>query len=537
MPKTGPKKIKFEEVRVRMAPSPTGFLHIGSARTTLFNFLFARKHRGKFILRIEDTDTKRNDIKYEKDILESLKWLGLEWDEGPIEGKDKEYKGNYGPYRQSQRKEIYQSYIKKLLDEGKTYYCFCSKEELEAHKEYLISTGQPSCYSGKCRDLSPDTVKKFLDEKKPFVIRFKSPFKKVAFDDLIRGKIEFDSRLIGDFSIAKDETTPLYNLAAVIDDFEMKISHVIRGEEHLSNTPRQILLQEALGLPAPQYVHLSLILAPDRSKMSKRFGAVSVTEYRKEGYLPETLINFMAFLGWNPGTEREIYSLPSLVKDFSLENCQRSGAVFNVKRLDWINGFYIRQRSTEKLTELCLPYFIEAGFIEETENNQNNHGSTSNPGTPEELKLFKEKKRKFKIKETKKIVDIDWLTKIVVIYQERLKKLSEIVELTDFFFKDKLEYPKELLQWKEMSVQELKESLNKITDLLDEIEDDEFNKENLELKIMAEAEKTGDRGRLLWPLRVALTGTKASAGPLEIAEILGKEKTLKRIKEGSELLE
>lgn len=533
MVKTGSKKIKIEEVRVRMAPSPTGFLHIGGARTTLFNFLFARNHRGKFILRIEDTDTKRNDVKYENDILDSLKWLGLEWDEGPIEGEDKESKGSYGPYRQSQRKEVYRSYIKKLLDENKAYYCFCSKEELEAHKEYLISNGQPPCYSGKCRDLSVDTVKKFFEEKKPFVIRFKSPFKKVAFNDLIRGKIEFDSRLIGDFSIAKDENTPLYNLAAVIDDFEMKISHVIRGEEHLSNTPRQILLQEALDIPAPQYAHLSLILAPDRSKMSKRFGAVSVTEYRREGYLPETLINFMAFLGWNPGTEREIYSLPSLVKDFSLENCQKSGAIFNVTRLDWINGFYIRQRSPEKITELCLPYFTEAGFIEETENNHNNNSNSNETG---ELKLFKEKKRKFKIKETEKTVNIDWITKVVAIYQERLKKLSEIVELADFFFKDKLEYPKELLQWKEMSDQELKESLNKTTDLLNEIEKNEFNKGNLESKIMTEAERTGDRGRLLWPMRVALTGKKASAGPLEIAEILGKERTLKRMKEGSELL-
>ena len=514
-----------------MAPSPTGFLHIGSARTTLFNFLFARNRRGKFILRIEDTDVKRNDIKYEDDILDSLKWLGLEWDEGPIGDNRKTYKGNYGPYRQSQRKEIYQPYIKKLLDENKAYYCFCSKDELKAHKEYLISTGQPPCYSGKCRGLSQTEVKKFLDEKKPFIIRFKSPFKKIFFNDLIRDKIEFDSKLIGDFSVAKDEKTPLYNLAAVIDDFEMKISHIIRGEEHLSNTPRQILLQEALNIPSPEYAHLSLILAPDRSKMSKRFGAVSITEYRKEGYLPETLINFMAFLGWNPGTEREIYSLPSLIKDFSLENCQKSGAVFNVKRLDWINGFYIRQKSPEKITDLCLPYLIEAGFIEETENNNNNNNSGE-----EELKLFKEKKRKFKIKETKKTVNIDWLTKVVAIYQERLKKLSEIVELTDFFFKDKLEYPKELLKWKDMTDEEIKSSLIKSAELIEEIDKEEFNKENLELKVMIEAEKTNDRGRLLWPLRTALTGKKASAGPLEIAEILGKERTIKRIKEAINLL-
>jgi len=355
----------------------------------------------------------------------------------------------------------------------------------------------------------------------------------VVFNDLIRGKVEFNSELIGDFSIAKDENTPLYNLAAAIDDFEMKITQVIRGEDHLPNTPKQILIQKALGFPSPQYAHLPLILGPDKSKLSKRHGAVAVTDYRKEGYLPEALINIMALLGWNPGTEREIYSLASLIKDFSLERCQKGGAIFNLRRLDWINGFYIRQRSAEKLTDLCLPYLIEAGFIEETKNNP---GHSSNPGNPEELKLFEEKKRKFKIKETKEVIDIDWITKIVAIYQERLKKLSEITELTDFFFKDKIEYPKELLSWEGMTDKEIRDSLDKLEKLLSKIEGDKFSKENLEEKIMPEAEELGDRGKLLWPLRAALSGKKASAGPFEIAEILGKEKVLKRIKQAKELL-
>jgi len=531
MPAKKPKSIKFEEIRVRMAPSPTGFLHLGSARTTLFNFLFARKNNGKFILRIEDTDKERSKEEYEKNIMEGLKWLELEWDEGPIEEEKTKYKGKYGPYRQSQRKDIYKKYLKKLLEENKAYFCFCSEEDLETQRQYLMSIGQIARYSGKCRDLPLETVKQYLKEKKSCVIRLKTPFKKVVFDDLIRGKVEFDSELFGDIVIAKDEENPLYNLAAVIDDFEMKITHVIRAEDHISNTPKQILMQEILEFPHPKYAHLPLILGPDRSKLSKRHGAVSVSQYRKEGYLPETLINFMAFLGWNPGSDREIYSLSSLIKDFSLEGCQKGGAVFNIKRLDWINGFYIRQKTLDNLTNLCIPYLEEVGFIKKVENNDKNNKILKNSSHPKELKLFNDKKIKFRIEETKEIVTFDWIKMIVAIYQERLKKLSEIVDLTDFFFKDMLEYDKNLLKWKEMSNQELADSLEKSEKILSKINSDEFTKENLEKKLLAEAEKMGDRGCLLWPLRVTLSGKKASASPFEIAEILGKEKTLKRIKE------
>lgn len=349
------EEFKFQkpgEVRTRFAPAPTGFLHIGSARTALFNYLFAKKNEGVFILRIEDTDKERSKPEYEKDIIDSLKWLGIEWDE---------------LYRQSERREIYAKYLKKLLDEDLAYHCFCSEEELEAQRDYFLSIGRPPIYNGKCKNLPKEIVKKYLAEKKSSIIRFKVPAKKVEFEDLIRGKIEFDASLIGDFSIAKDLNNPLYNFACVIDDFEMRISHVIRGEDHLSNTPKQILIQEALGFPRPEYAHLPLILGPDRTKLSKRHGAVAISEYKKDGYLPETLINFMAFLGWNPGTEREIYSMASLIKEFSLERIQKGGAIFNIKRLDFLNSFYIRQRSLEKLTELCLPYLIEAGLIEKIE--------------------------------------------------------------------------------------------------------------------------------------------------------------------------
>ena len=363
-----------------------------------------------------------------------------------------------------------------------------------------MSIGEAPKYSGKCSNLAKETVKKYIAEKKPSIIRFRTPSKKVSFDDLIRGRLEFDTGLIGDMVIAKDLRTPLYNFAVVIDDFEMKISHVIRGEDHIPNTPKQILIQETLGFQRPKYAHLPLILGTDRTKLSKRHGAVSISVYRKEGYLPEALINFMAFLGWNPGEEREIYSLPSLVKEFSLDKVQKGGAIFNIKRLDFLNGFYIRQKSIDRLTEACLPYLKESGLISE------------------------------------EVVDLEYLKKIVAIYQERLKKLSEISELTDFFFKDKLEYDKSLLKWGEMSDKEILSSLEKLEKLLSKIKPEDWTKENLENLLLLEAEKTGgDRGRLLWPLRVALTGKEASAGPFEVAEILGKEKTIQRLKEAKEL--
>jgi len=521
------KFIKPGEIRVRIAPSPTGFLHIGTARVALFNYLFAKKYEGIFILRIEDTDPDRSKPEYEKDILEGLKWLGIEWSEGP------DIDSPYGPYRQSKRKEIYSKYLKKLLQEDKAYYCFCSEEELEAQRQYQLSIGEASRYSGKCATLPKEVVDKYLAEGKKSVIRFRIPGKKVEFEDLIRGKIEIDASLMGDIVIAKDLFTPLYNFACVVDDYEMKISHVIRGEDHISNTPKQILLQEALGFANKiKYAHLPLILGPDRTKLSKRHGATSVSEYKRQGYLPEALINFMAFLGWNPGIEREIYSMASLIKEFSLEAVQKSGAIFNIKRLDFLNGFYIRQHSIEKLTELCFPYLTQAGFIEEIKESLG---------------------REYLIKETNEKISLEFLQSVISIYQERLKKLSEISELTDFFFKEKLKYDKSLLKWGEMSDKEVKHSLDKSEKILSKIEGGDWTKENLENFLLPEAEKlgkeikkvdlsaeagakAGDRGYLLWPLRVALTGQEASAGPFEIAEILGKEKTLKRIKRAKELI-
>jgi len=435
-------------------------------------------------MRIEDTDQERSKTEFEKDIIENLHWLGLDWDEGPDKG------GEYGPYRQTERTDIYKEYLKKLLEEKKAYYCFCSKEELEAKRQEQMSRGEAPKYNGKCCGLSEKEVAEMLERNQAAVIRFRSPIKKVVFEDVIRGKVEFDSALTGDFTIAKSLNEPLYNFAVVVDDYAMKISHVIRGEDHISNTPRQVLLQEALGFPKVKYAHLPLILSEDKSKLSKRNDTVSVADYKTEGYLPEALINFIAFLGWNPGDEREIYSLNSLAKEFSLEKVQKAGAVFNMKRLDYINGFYIRQKSAQKLAELCQPYLPQA--------------------------------------------EPAYVEKVVALYQERLKKLSEIKELSDFFFQDELVYDKKILKWKDMTEKEALASLDKLEKLLLGIE--KFDKENLEKVLMPEAGIMGDRGKLLWPLRVALTGKEASAGPFEVAEVLGKEKTLKRIKEAKKLL-
>ena len=522
------EKFKLEKegkVRVRFAPSPTGLLHIGGARTALFCYIFAKKYQGFFIIRIEDTDRKRSKKEFEENIIESLKWLWIESDEGPVVG------GSHGPYRQSERKKIYEKYLKKLLKEDKAYYCFCPPEELKNHKEYQVSIGEPPRYTGKCAHLPEELIEQNLAEKKPFVIRFRILPKKVKFEDLIRGKIEFDASLMGDMVIAKDFFSPLYNFACVVDDYEMQISHVIRGEPHISNTPKQILIQEALGLPRPKYAHLPLILDSDRSKLSKRHGAVSVSDYKKQGYLPEAIVNFMALLGWNPGTEREIYSMNSLVKEFSLEKVQKSGAVFNIKRLDFLNGFYIRQKSIEKLTELCLPYLIEQGLIKPS------FGERQYPpayGGKEIIQKY--------ASETGEDISLSKIQQIVIIYQERLKKLSEIVELTDFFFKDKIEYDKDLLKWKKMSDKDVKTSLNVSNKILYKIKEGEFDENNLSEILLEEAEKfkkkigeKGNKGYLLWPLRVALTGKRESASPFEVAETLGKEKTLKRIKEAIEL--
>jgi len=485
--------------RVRLAPSPTGLFHLGTARTGLFNYLFARKTGGKFILRIEDTDMERSKKEYEENILEGLKFLGIEWDEGPDIG------GPLGPYHQSERLKIYEKYLHQLLEEGKAYYCFCSPEEIEAQKEEMIARGVSPKYSGKCRDLSENTVKTYLAKGKPSVIRIKMPNKTIKFQDIIRGEVEFDLSLIGDIVIAKSFEEPLYNFAVVIDDYLMKITHVIRGEDHISNTPKQITIQEALGLPRPNYAHLPMILGPDRSKLSKRHGAMALTEYKKMGYLPEALVNFLAFLGWHPIGNQEILNLEELINKFNLERVQKGGAIFNIKKLDWFNSQYLKKMTSDELINRVVDY-IE------------NYSSA-----PQIIKEY----------------DIDYIKKVLDIEMPRMNKLSDLIDLSDFFFKKKIEYPKELLKWKDMTDIELAKSLQDSLDLFEKIKEDEFNRVNLQIKfynfIDENSNYAGNKGKLLWPLRVALSGKKASPGPFEIAEVLGKKGSIERVKQAVSL--
>ncbi len=480
------KKNKSDKIRVRFAPSPTGPLHIGGARSALFNYLFAKQNKGEFILRIEDTDKERSELKWVPEIIDGLRWLGIEWSEGPDVG------GKFGPYKQSQKTEIYKKHLEKLLAEKKAYYCTCASEELEAKRQDQQSRGLAPKYDGKCREKNHTEG----------VIRFIIHDKKIKFKDLIRNEVEFDMGLLGDVVIAKNLEYPLYHFVVVVDDFDMQISHVIRGEEHISNTPRQILLQDALNFPHLLYAHLPLMLNADKSKMSKRAGDVALSDYHKAGYLPEALINFLVLLGWNPGTEKEIFSLPELVKEFSLEKVQKAGAIFNVQRLDFINGLYIRQKSVEALTKLCLPYL------------------------PENAKDF----------------PIKTLEKIVASCQSRLKKLSDITAMADFFFAEKLVFNKDILKWKEMGDSDIREAL--LLCLTAVRQATKWDSQELEKVLVKVAEYFNtqknyplqNKGYLLWPLRVALSGREASAGPFEIADILGKEKTLQRIQEAIDKL-
>jgi len=493
------KEIPLKNIRLRFPPSPTGPLHVGNARTLLFNYLFAKKYGGAIVLRIEDTDKERSELRWVEEIIEQLTWLGIAWDEGPDIG------GKFGPYKQSQRLATYKTYLEKLLQEKKAYYCFCSAEELEEKKQRQLATGLAPKYDGTCRNLADSIVEKNMQEGKQSTIRFKMAERKVAFEDLIRGSVEFDASLIGDTVIAKNLMEPLYNFAVVVDDFLMEISHVIRGEDHISNTPKQMLLQEALGLPQVTYAHLPLLLNPDKSKMSKRAGDVAVSEYRTKGYLPEALINFMALLGWNPGTEKEIFTLKELGKEFSMERVQKSGAIFNVQRLDFLNSLYIREESVSVLTKLCMPYL------------------------PENATKMSKKQ----------------LEQIVALHQARMKKLSDITELADFFFHEKLTVDPTILKWKEMENKDVTEALLLcLTAVRQATKATKWNQKELEKILITAAEEFNktkgypvqNRGYLLWPLRVALSGREASAGPFEIAEILGKEVTLQRIQDAIDLV-
>ncbi|TKY68799.1 Glutamate--tRNA ligase [Spatholobus suberectus] len=344
-------------VRVRFAPSPTGNLHVGGARTALFNYLFARSKGGKFVLRIEDTDLERSTRESEEAMLKDLSWLGLDWDEGPGVG------GDYGPYRQSERNSMYKQYAEKLHQSSYVYRCFCSNEELEKMKEDAKLKQLPPVYTGKWASATDEEVEEELAKGTPYTYRFRVPKGSLKINDLIRGKVSWNLDTLGDFVIMRSNGQPVYNFCVTVDDATMAISHVIRAEEHLPNTLRQALIYKALGFPMPYFAHVSLILAPDRSKLSKRHGATSVGQFREMGYLPEAMVNYLALLGWGDGTENEFFTLDQLVEKFTIERVNKSGAIFDSTKLRWMNGQHLRTRPSEELTKLIGEHWKTSGLL------------------------------------------------------------------------------------------------------------------------------------------------------------------------------
>lgn len=479
-------------VRVRFAPSPTGPLHIGGARSALFNYLFARKHGGAFIVRMEDTDLERSNPESETDILNSLRWLGLDWDEGVDVG------GPYGPYRQTDRVSTYHPYVLRLLNEDKAYPCYCTEEELEAERQQLLVRGEMPRYLGRCSRLTEGEREAREREGRKAAIRFRVPPRQtVVVDDLVRGRVTFDTENMGDFIIIKSDGIPVYNFAVVIDDHLMKITHVLRGEEHLSNTPRQVLLYQALGLTPPSFAHISLILGPDRTKMSKRHGATSIVAYQRAGFLPEALVNFLALLGWSPPGEQEILSLNELIELFSLDRVAKNPAVFDSEKLRWINGSYIRRSSPERLAQLALPYLLESGIVKE-------------PVSP---------------------ADRRWVLLLVEAARERLGSMAEIVEEGRLFAGGPVEPENSeaaaILQ--EEGVPRLMRAFRRLVAAEEEI-DVEGAKELLR-RLSKETKLTGRK--LYMPLRVALTGRTHGVELYYAIPLLGRDGCLARTQEWS----
>ncbi len=474
-------------VRVRFAPSPTGLPHVGNIRTALFNWLFARHSKGQFIVRIEDTDVARWVKGANEAILESLHWLELDWDEGPEVG------GEYGPYFQSQRLDIYRVIAQQLVKQGDAYLCYCSPERLEQMRAEQMRRKVPPGYDRRCRNLSArERVQLEIQGIIP-VIRFKTPLDgETRFDDLIRGQVVFDNRNLDDFVLLKSDGYPTYHLANVVDDHLMEISHVLRADEWLASTPRHVLLYEALDYQPPLFAHLPMILGPDRSKLSKRHGAVSILDYREQGYPPEAVINFLALLGWSLDDRTEIISREQLVRDFSLERIAKTGAIFNIDKLNWMSGVYIRQFNAEEFLQRVLP-FLEAGL-------------------PQGIK---------------RPLSTEYVQQIAPLIQERITTLGEAAEYADFFFVQELDYDPALLT-ADVTAEAALESFQAADKRLQRL--DSFDASSLEGLLRPLASELGLKtGEFFGLLRVATTGRTAAPPLFQTMAILGKERCLRRI--------
>ncbi len=464
------------QIRVRFAPSPTGYLHIGGARTALFNWLFARHYKGSFILRIEDTDRSRSTDEYLEMIIEGMKWLGLNWDEGP--------------FRQTDRFDIYKDYADKLIREGKAYYCGCSSEELERKRQIAIASGLPMKYDGKCRNLN------ITPAYMSTAVRFKMPQEgQTIVNDLIKGQVAFDNNQLEDLVIVRSDGTPTYNFTVVVDDVDMRISHVIRGDDHLNNTPKQIHIYRALGSKVPEFAHLPMILGHDKSRLSKRHGATSVLAYKEMGYLPEALINYLARLGWSHG-DKEIFTKYEMIEYFSIENIGKSAAVFNPEKLLWLNSHYIINSDPVRLAEMSVPFLIKKGIINEVSD-----------------------------------IDIKWLSKAVNLLRERCKTLDELANSLRYFIADFVDIDPKASQ-KFLTHQGIK-YLMAIKDAISGLEN--VSAADIESIFSTLAKRDNVKlGAIAQPVRVAITGGTASPGIYELIEIIGKEKTLKRLSKAIE---
>jgi glutamyl-tRNA synthetase len=468
-------------VRVRFAPSPTGALHLGGARTALFNWLFARHHHGKFILRIEDTDRVRSTQEAIQAILQGMEWLGLDWDEGP------EVDGPHGPYYQTERLDIYRKHAEQLLKEGKAYICFCTAEELAEKRKQAEARKEAPRYDGQCRKLPQSEIDSLKNSGKPYVIRFlMPPGQKTIVEDLVRGPVEFENDVLDDFVVMKSDGFPTYNFAAVVDDHLMEITHVIRGDDHLSNSPRQILLYRAFGYELPKFAHIPMILGSDKARLSKRHGATSVIEYKTLGYLPEAVFNYIAKLGWGH-KDQEIFSRAELIEFFSLEGVTKNPAIFNFEKLNWMNGQYIRATLPERVVDLCEPLLFEA------------YGKQ----------------------------DLKYLTRVVKLLLDRIKLIPEIVPLTEYFFKDDFIFEEKAIN-KYLKTAEAPKILAALKDGLAKTEP--FARDEIEKVFKGLVEEMGIKlGALIHPCRAAVSGRTETPPMYDVLEVLGKEKVLKRL--------
>lgn len=518
------------QVRTRFAPSPTGFLHVGGLRTALYNFLFARQNNGKFLLRIEDTDQKRYVEGALENLISTLKWFGLSYDEGPEIG------GSHAPYIQSERLEIYKEYADKLLKTKHIYRCFCSAERLEEMRKKQIEKGHAPMYDRKCLRLSDEEIEKNLKEGKPYVLRLKIPDKKFEFNDLIRGRVIFDGNTIDDAVLLKSDGYPTYHLANVIDDYLMEITHVIRGEEWLPSTPKHIALYEAFGWNPPEFAHLPLLLNKDRSKLSKRQNDVAAEDYIKKGYLKEAILNFIAFLGWNPGGEKEIYSIDEMIAEFSLEKVHKAGAIFDIDKLNWFNWQWKRKIYLDEIMGAAKKIDPKVEIAEEKRGSLNFRFDNENSA-----KIFEEKRGEKLYSLCEKFIpdkwkiDKDYLFRALLTIEEKILKEPENTEKNIKFYFEKPKIDKKLVLNEKMKVNEdvAKKALEASYKALQKL--DNFDKieeiQNCLIKVIGDLKLKN--GQVLWPLRAVLTGEQFSPGVFELIWAFKKEETLNRIEKGA----